>query len=73
MKWLCDYTKQDQRGFREVLDPNAKEDKHTGIHLMPADGYKLENYDINLSSDDSSKNKIACQDIYVQNSINTIN
>lgn len=66
MKWLCDYTKQDQRGFREVLDPNAKEDKHTGIHLMPADGYTLENYDINLSSDDSSKNKIACQDVYIK-------
>lgn len=67
MKWLCDYTKQDQRGFREVLDPNAKEEyKHTGIHLMPADGYTLENYDINLSSDDSSKNKIACQDVYIK-------
>lgn len=66
MKWLCDYTKQDQRGFREVLDPNAKEDKHTGIHLMAADGYILENYDINLSSDDSSKNKIACQDVYIK-------
>lgn len=39
MKWLCDYGKQDQRGFREVLDRNAKEEyKHTGIHLMPADG-----------------------------------
>ena len=66
MKWLCDYGRQDQRGFREVLDPNAKEDKHTGIHLMAADGYILENYDINLSSDDSSKNKIACQDVYIK-------
>lgn len=66
MKWLCDYTKQDQRGFREVLDPNAKEDKHTGIHLMAADGYILENYDINISSDDSIKNKIACQDVYIK-------
>ena len=66
MKWLCDYTKQDQRGFREVLDPNSKEYKHTGIHLMAADGYILENYDINLSSDDSSKNKIACQDVYIK-------
>lgn len=67
MKWLCDYTKQDQRGFREVLDPNAKEEyKHTGIHLMAADGYILENYDINISSDDSIKNKIACQDVYIK-------
>ena len=58
MKWLCDYGKRDSRGFQEVIDPNAKEEyKHTGIHLMPADGYTLENYDINLSSDDSSKNK----------------
>ena len=66
MTWLCDYTKQDQRGFREVLDPNAKEDKHTGIHLMPADGYTLENYKINISSDDNSENKIACQDVYIK-------
>lgn len=66
MKWLCDYTKQDQRGFREVLDPNAKEDKHTGIHLMAADGYILENYDINISSNESSKNNIACQDVYIK-------
>ena len=66
MTWLCDYTKQDQRGFREVLDPNAKEDKHTGIHLMPADGYTLENYKINISSDDNSENKITCQDVYIK-------
>ena len=67
MMWLCDYGKKDSRGFREVIDPNAKEEyKHTGIHLMPAEGYTLENYDINLSSDDSSKNKIACQDVYIK-------
>lgn len=58
--------KKDSRGFREVIDPNAKEDKRTGIHLMAAEGYKLEDYEINLSSDDSSKNKIACQDVYIK-------
>lgn len=48
MMWQVDFGKRDSRGFQEVIDPNAKEDKHTGIHLMAADGYILENYDINF-------------------------
>ena len=66
MMWQVDFGKRDNRGFQEVIDPNAKEDKHTGIHLLPAEGYKLEDYEINISSDESSENKIACQDVYIK-------
>ena len=66
MMWQVDFGKRDSRGFQEVIDPNAKEDKHTGIHFMPAEGYKLEDYEISISSDESSKNNIACQDVYIK-------
>ena len=66
MKWQVDFGKKDSKGFQEVIDPNAKEDKHTGIYLMPADSYKLEDYKINISSDNSNKNNIDCQDVYIK-------
>ena len=67
MKWQVSFGKKDSKGFQEVIDPNAQDStKHTGIYLMPADGYKLEDYEINISNDNSSKNNIDCQDIYIK-------